>query len=177
MSRTGGRSHEGGGSDRPANDTANDTAYDTACDISGYARSVRLGPDESRRRFKAARVVRLATSDAHGRPHAVPVTFALDGETLYFAVDHKPKRTHDLRRLRNISENPQVALVADDYADDWTTLWWTRADGHAAVIGDDSERAHALGMLQAKYPQYREQPPDGPVVAVTVTRWSGWSYS
>lgn len=144
--------------------------------MSRYDRSVRFGPDESRRRFEAARVARLATSDAHGRPHAVPVTFALDGDTLYFAVDHKPKRTYDLRRLRNIGENPQVALLADHYADDWPTLWWVRADGRAAVIDDAPRRSHALALLTAKYPQYRERPPEGPVVAVTVTRWSGWSY-
>ncbi|MCQ4081778.1 TIGR03668 family PPOX class F420-dependent oxidoreductase [Streptomyces sp. RB6PN25] len=138
---------------------------------------MRLGLDESRRRFEAARVARLATSSARGLPHAVPVTFALDDATLYFAVDHKPKRTHDLRRLRNIGENPQVAVLADHYADDWTALWWVRADGHAVVVDDEAQRDHAIGLLRAKYPQYREQPPNGPVVAITVTRWSGWCYA
>ncbi|MEU6080745.1 TIGR03668 family PPOX class F420-dependent oxidoreductase [Streptomyces sp. NPDC047108] len=136
-----------------------------------------LQPAEARRRFAAARVARLATVSDDGRPHLVPVTFVLDGDMLFSAVDDKPKRTADLRRLRTIRANPAVTLLADHYAEDWTTLWWARADGTATVVEDETGRARPVALLREKYPQYREQPPRGPVVAVTVDRWSGWSYA
>ncbi|GGS74081.1 PPOX class F420-dependent oxidoreductase [Planobispora rosea] len=132
---------------------------------------------EARRRFALSRVARLATADRRGIPHLVPVTYAVEGDTIVFAVDHKPKRTTDLRRLRNIAENDRVCLLADHYADDWSRLWWVRADGRAAVTEDPAARAHALTLLAARYPQYRDRPPEGPVVAVTVESWRGWSYT
>lgn len=135
---------------------------------------MRLSGAEARRRFAAARVARLATADSAGTPHLVPVTFALDGDAVVFAVDHKPKSSANLRRLRNIAENPQVSLLADHYADDWARLWWARADG-TALIAAEPDRASALWVLCAKYPQYSERPPDGAVVRVEVRRWSGWS--
>ena len=100
-----------------------------------------------------------------------------DGDTLYFAFDHKPKRTTALRRLRTIAANPRVCLPADHYADDRTRLWWARADGLAGIVEDPEPRAGPVELLCAAYPQYRERPPEGPVVAVRVTRWSGWAYS
>lgn len=127
--------------------------------------------------FSAERVARLATAGADGVPHLVPVTFAVTGDRIVTAVDHKPKRTTDLRRLRNIRENPRVTLLADRYDDDWTRLWWVRADGTAAVIEERSARERLIGDLTAKYSQYRERPPDGPVIVVSVSRWSGWSYA
>ncbi|MET9415941.1 TIGR03668 family PPOX class F420-dependent oxidoreductase [Streptomyces klenkii] len=136
---------------------------------------MRLGSVDARARFTAAPVARLATADAAGVPHLVPVTFAVAGDTLYFAVDHKPKRTQDLRRLRNIEQNPRVALLADHYADDWTTLWWTRADGLATIRTAPAPYAPALALLAEKYPQYRTHPPQGPLVEVEVTGWSGWA--
>lgn len=137
-----------------------------------------LPEDEARARLVAARVARLATADAGGRPHLVPVTFDFDGlGSLVIAVDHKPKRTADLRRLRNIRANPLVSLLADHYEDDWARLWWVRADGSAAVVEDDAGRAGPLARLRAKYPQYRETAPAGPVIAVTITAVSGWSYA
>jgi PPOX class probable F420-dependent enzyme len=136
-----------------------------------------LDSAEARRRFVAAPVARLATAGGDGRPHLVPVTFAVDGDAVYFAVDHKPKRSQDLRRLRNIRENDRVALLVDHYADDWSALWWARADGTAEIVEDEARRAGPVGLLRDKYPQYRERPPRGPVVAVTVSRWSGWSYA
>ncbi|MET8677624.1 TIGR03668 family PPOX class F420-dependent oxidoreductase [Streptomyces sp. NPDC004647] len=136
-----------------------------------------LDPAEARRRFAAARVARLATASGGGVPHLVPVTFVLDGDTVYFAVDHKPKSTWQLRRLRNIRENDHVALLADHYSDDWSALWWVRADGTAELVEDDARRARSVAGLQARYAQYRGRPPQGPVVAVTVNRWSGWSFS
>jgi PPOX class probable F420-dependent enzyme len=146
--------------------------------VGGYRRGVNLDPAAARARFAACRVARLATADTAGVPHLVPVTFALGpADTLYFAVDHKPKASTDLRRLRNIAANPRVSLLADHYADDWAALWWSRGDGLARILEGGGERGSALALLRGKYPQYARQPPDGPVVAVDVRRWSGWAYT
>jgi PPOX class probable F420-dependent enzyme len=133
--------------------------------------------EQARERFASARVARLASAGADGHPHIVPVVFALDGDTILHAVDGKPKRTRALRRLANIAANPHVALLADEYDDaDWERLWWVRADGVARVLEpSDDEARRALGLLAARYAQYRAAPPAGPVVAVDVTRWRGWS--
>jgi PPOX class probable F420-dependent enzyme len=130
--------------------------------------------EQSRRRFAAARVARLATVDANGQPHLVPIVFALADETIYSVVDAKPKRTTELRRLRNVSANPRVSVLVDHYDDtDWDALWWVRADGIARVLGlDESEAASAVELLARRYPQQR---PQGPVLAVDVERWSGWA--
>ena len=132
--------------------------------------------DDARTRFATARVARLATAGADGRPHVVPVVFALDGDVLYSAVDAKPKRTTALKRLANVRANPRVALLADHYDDaDWTELWWVRADGTGRVLDPaDPEAAVARARLAARYAQYAEAPPQGPVLAVDVERWSGW---
>jgi PPOX class probable F420-dependent enzyme len=137
---------------------------------------VNLSEAEARSLFGSARVARLATADEGGRPHLVPVTFATDGDRVYVAIDHKPKTTTTgLKRLRNIERNPNVCLLADHYAEDWAALWWTRVDGRAAVImAGDSGRA-PLDLLAAKYPQYRERRPDGPVIVVEAERWTGWA--
>jgi PPOX class probable F420-dependent enzyme len=131
-------------------------------------------PAEARELFASARVARLATAGATGQPHLVPLVFALSGDSIFSAVDAKPKRTRALRRLRNIAENPHVALLADHYDDaDWDALWWVRAEGQARVLeGDDA--APGLALLVERYAQYRAEPPAGPVLAVAVTRWSGW---
>jgi PPOX class probable F420-dependent enzyme len=133
-----------------------------------------VSPEEARRRFAASRVARLATADASGRPHLVPIAFALDGDTIYSAVDGKPKRTRALRRLANVRENPAVSLLVDHWdEDDWDHLWWVRADGQARVLDpDDDEATRALALLRERYPKQREQ---GEVLAVTVTRWVGWT--
>ena len=131
-----------------------------------------------RARFAAARVARLATADAEGRPHLVPVCFAVSGDTVYVAVDAKPKRTLRLKRLANLAANPAAALLADHYDDeDWSRLWWVRADGTARILEDGEERARALALLAERYRQYAETPPPGPVIAIDVSRWSGWSAS
>ncbi|MDP9865089.1 MULTISPECIES: TIGR03668 family PPOX class F420-dependent oxidoreductase [Streptosporangium] len=132
---------------------------------------------QARARFQAARVARLATADAHGTPHLVPVTFDLDGDTVAFAVDHKPKRTTDLRRLRNIAANDRVCLLVDHYDDDWSRLWWVRADGRARITGEGPSRERALARLAERYPPYRDRPPRGPVVLIEVESWTGWSYA
>ena len=128
---------------------------------------------EARRRFAAARVARLATADAVAQPHIVPVTFVVDGDFVYSAIDHKPKRTTALKRLANIEANSRVALLADEYDDDWSRLWWVRADGPARVL--EPGAAPAVELLCDRYEQYRERPPEGPVIEVRVERWSGWS--
>jgi PPOX class probable F420-dependent enzyme len=132
-------------------------------------------PEAARRLFAAARVARLATADAAGRPHVVPIVFALEGDDVFSAVDAKPKRTTDLRRLRNVAENPRVALLADHFDDDWSELWWVRAEGTARVLAAaEPEGNRGIALLCERYAQYRAQPPAGPVLAVAVTRWSGW---
>src|SRR6266702_2409795 len=118
-----------------------------------------------RRRIADAKVARLATVGAGGKPHVVPITFAVDGDTIYFAVDAKPKRTTDLKRLRNIAANPSVSVLVDHYEDDWARLWWVRADGAARLIADRARAERALDLLARKYPQYRDDRPPGPVVA------------
>jgi PPOX class probable F420-dependent enzyme len=145
---------------------------------------VHLTAADARVRFAASRVAHLATADAAGVPHIVPVTFAVGAAgpadpagTVYFGVDHKPKRSTDLRRLRNIAANPRVALMADHYADDWSALWWSRGDGLARILGGGGERDTAVALLREKYPQYTRQPPLGPVVAIDVHTWSGWAYT
>jgi PPOX class probable F420-dependent enzyme len=131
-----------------------------------------VSPHEARELFASARLARLATADAHGVPHVVPLVFALDGDTIYSAVDAKPKRTTDLKRLRNVVANPRVALLADHYDDgDWDALWWARADGDGRVLDAAPD---AVALLRERYPQYRDAPPEGPVLAVDVRRWSGW---
>jgi PPOX class probable F420-dependent enzyme len=131
---------------------------------------------EARRRFAGAPVARLATADGAGAPHLVPIAFALVGETIYSAVDGKPKRTRALRRLANVAVNPRVAVLADHYEGDWERLWWVRADGAARVLDVAVPEAQgALEALAARYERYRTQPPPGPVLAIDVERWSGWS--
>ncbi|MGO9783174.1 MAG: TIGR03668 family PPOX class F420-dependent oxidoreductase [Streptosporangiaceae bacterium] len=137
---------------------------------------MRLSVPDARRRLAGARVARLATAAADGQPHIVPVTFAVEGDRIYTAVDHKPKTTTKLRRLRNIAENPQVSLLADDYSDEWAKLWWARADGYADVLVGAEEITPPVALLASRYAQYRDTPPDGPVIAITVAYWTGWSY-
>lgn len=136
-----------------------------------------LSAVDSRERFADSPVAHLATADAGGVPHAVPITFAVDGDMIYFAIDQKPKRSTNLRRLRNIAENPAVAVIADQYADDWSSLWWARADGHAEVWEDGDRWSRAIELLQGKYHQYVEAPPNGPVVAIHVDAWTGWAFA
>ncbi|HEY9312891.1 TIGR03668 family PPOX class F420-dependent oxidoreductase [Williamsia sp.] len=126
-------------------------------------------------RFAMAPVARFATVTPDLRPHQVPVVFAVDGETIYTAVDGKPKSTQRLRRLGNIEANPRVCLLVDEYAESWEQLWWVRADGRATIHAAGAEVDRARELLRAKYFQYRSVSLDGPVIAVTVTRWTAWS--
>ena len=135
---------------------------------------MQLDPAEARALFVSAAVARLATVRPDGSPHLIPVCFALAGETIYSAVDHKPKATADLARLRHIAAEPRVALLADRYEDDWSRLWWVRVDGDASLVSSPREREGALAALAAAYPQYAARPPEGPVIAVRPRRYSGW---
>ena len=133
-----------------------------------------MSPEETRARFAAARVARLATADAAGHPHLVPIAFAVDGDTIYSAVDAKPKRTRALRRLANVRANPAVSLLVDHWDEaDWSRLWWARADGHGRVLDpDDPEARRAVDLLRERYPRQQAQ---GEVLAIAIERWSGWS--
>ncbi|MEW2546817.1 TIGR03668 family PPOX class F420-dependent oxidoreductase [Streptomyces sp. NPDC047002] len=188
---------------------------------------MRLTDDEAARRLDEARVLRLATVDQDGAPHQVPATFVRyagpRGDRIAIAVDHKPKRHRNLRRLRNIEAEPRVCALVDAYSDDWTRLWWVRADGTARVLygeggreGEDGqgspdgpdredgqdipdgpdggpgsgrregrgsdaseqvERRAVWDLLAAKYPQYAERRPDGPVIVIDVGKLTGWAYA
>jgi PPOX class probable F420-dependent enzyme len=131
---------------------------------------------EARARFAAARVARLATADAAGRPHLVPIAFAVAGDTIYSVVDAKPKRTKALRRLANVRENPAVSLLVDHWdEEDWDALWWVRADGRGRVLDPaEPEAERAVAALRERYPR---QQADGEVLAVDVEGWSGWAAS
>ena len=168
-----------------------------------------MSEPEARAEFAAARSARLATADADGRPHLVPITFEVDEGRVYFAIDDaKPKSAARLRRLRNIEANPRVCVLADEYDEDWEQLWWVRADGDARVLDGERERRRVGELLAAKYPQYTQyarlggsraaaaESADtadagvaghaarslglavavGPVVEISVTKWSGWRF-
>lgn len=128
-----------------------------------------------RERVSAARVARLATIAADGRPHLVPVAFALHGDVLFWAVDDKPKSTRRLRRLEHIGRDPRVSVLVDHYAEDWQQLWWVRIDGRASVLGPGAESDLALDLLASRYEVHRRRRPPGPVVAIVCERWTGWS--
>ena len=126
-------------------------------------------------RVITARVARLATIDPDGRPHLVPIVFAVDGDTLYSAVDRKPKRSSKLQRIENARARPDVTILVDHYDEDWGSLWWIRLRGRARVLDDGEERDYALALLKEKYLQYKAEPPDGPVLAVDIAEVREWS--
>jgi PPOX class probable F420-dependent enzyme len=134
--------------------------------------------EEAVARLRGARLGSLATVRPDGRPHVVPFVFALVGEgadlRAYWAVDHKPKRSTSLQRLRNLESNPSVEFEVNGYDEDWSRLWWVRAGGRGRIVENVPERAAALAALAAKYPGYEERPPEGAVVAIDVERVTGW---
>lgn len=137
-----------------------------------------MTPEEVRRRFAAARVACLATANAAGQPHLVPLVFAVDGDRVLSVVDDKPKRSSDLRRMANVMENPRVSLLVDHYEDDWSALWWVRADGTGRIHETGSAAAEAaIDLLAERYEQYKMRRPRGNVLEVDVLGWSGWSGS
>jgi PPOX class probable F420-dependent enzyme len=133
--------------------------------------------DDMHGRVTAARVARLATLSADGRPHMVPFCFVLAGEVLYSAVDSKKKRSTRLRRLDNVRRDPRVTVLVDHYEEDWTRLWWVALAGRARELGPGGESDQAVRLLVGKYEQYFLAPPPGPVLRIDVDRWSGWTAS
>ena len=128
-----------------------------------------------RRLVASAPVGRLATVRTDGRPHIVPICFVVTNDVVYSAVDEKPKRHQQLQRVSNVRATGAASLLVDEYHDDWSRLWWVRLDGRAHVVESPSEIERAIRSLSEKYPQYRDQPPSGPVLALDVERWAGWS--
>lgn len=135
--------------------------------------------DEAIARLREARVGRLATVRPDGSPHVVPFVFAVDpdGDELiaFWAVDDKPKKHLAIQRLENIEANPSVEFVVDRYEEDWSKLWWVRVTGRARVVSSPEERAEMIAALTDRYPQYRQAPPTGAVIAIDVDRVTGWS--
>ena len=128
---------------------------------------------------ESARVAHLATADSRGAPHVVPLCFALVSKSLYFVIDEKPKRETGVRlkRMRNIAENPNVAVVVDHYEEDWRRLAYVMIRGRAATVADESEYARALDALRKKYPQYRAMNltfEKNPMVRIECARVHAW---
>jgi PPOX class probable F420-dependent enzyme len=132
--------------------------------------------DPQRGFLDRARVARLATADARGAPHLVPVCFVVEDRSLYITVDEKPKRTDiPLKRIRNIQENPAVAVTVDRWDEDWSRLAWLMLRGRAEILADGAEHARAQALLRAKYPQYRSMAIETlPVIALRIERVLGW---
>jgi PPOX class probable F420-dependent enzyme len=128
-------------------------------------------------RVATARVGRLATVRPDGTPHIVAVTFALDGDIVVSAVDHKPKRTQELQRLRNLQERPTASLLVDHYEDDWSKLWWVRLDLDVEIVRDGARRTDLLEALIGKYADYRVTAPQGPVLTMAIRSTTSWSAS
>jgi PPOX class probable F420-dependent enzyme len=135
-----------------------------------------LPPEEARRRLAAARIGHLATVRADGRPHVVPIVFAMDGDEIYGIADSKPKRSLDLLRHRNIAVNPAVSLLVDEYEESWERIWWVRADGVARIVDTGPEREKTIHLLRAKYPQYAIwTEPFGAAMVMRVSRVTSWT--
>jgi PPOX class probable F420-dependent enzyme len=134
----------------------------------------------AQKRLKQARVARLATLDDKNRPHIVPICFAYDGKLFYTAVDQKPKRVSPerLARLRNIRAVPRVALLIDEYDEDWTQLWYILIRGKAKLIPNSAQKEHARAIrkLRAKYQQYARGmlADDAPIIRITPERTTSW---
>ena len=129
-------------------------------------------------RFERARVARLATVRADGRPHVAPIVFAVEGDRVFSIVDAKPKRSPQMLRLRNIAGEPRVSLLVDHYDEDWRALWWVRADGIATVVESGPDRDRAIRLLFDKYRQYGEwSTPIGAAMVIHIEQWSSWALS
>ena len=125
--------------------------------------------------IEARRIAHLATADARGLPHVVPVCFAFSDGCFWIAIDEKPKGTLRLKRLRNIEENPEVALVFDRYDEDWSSLGYVMVWGIASIVEGGPGHARALTVLRARYPQYRTMRLEGrPAIRVEPRRVARW---
>ena len=133
--------------------------------------------DDERQFLDGQRVARLATADSAGRPHVIPICYVALGDTIYMTVDEKPKRKSaaGLKRIANMRENPQVALVADHYEDDWSRLGWVMVQGRAQVLESGDEHDRAQASLRARYPQLGAmQIAFLPVVAIRIEHAASW---
>ncbi|MEA2773345.1 MAG: hypothetical protein QOD93_6307 [Acetobacteraceae bacterium] len=132
--------------------------------------------DVQRRFLDASRVAHLATVDRSGAPHLVPVCFCIDAATVYITIDEKPKRMDvPLKRVRNIVENPAVAVAVDRWDEDWTRLGWVMLRGLAEILADGNEHDTAQDQLRLRYPQYRTMDlAPLPVIAVRIRRVLSW---
>jgi len=142
--------------------------------IPALGRFVLMNAAEAFERLSNGRVGYLATVGVDGHPHVVPFVFAITEGRIVSVVDHKPKRSPDLRRLRNIAANPTVSVLVDHYNDDWDQLWWVRADGQGRIISEGSEYRDAVAALVAKYHHYKDTLPTGPAIVVDIERVTGW---
>ena len=137
----------------------------------------KLSPAQDRF-LRSARSGHLATADAKGQPHVVPVCYVFDGEAIYSVLDAKPKSTplRQLRRVRNILANPQVSLIVDHYEEDWSRLRYLMVLGEAVLLEEGEEWSGAIAMLREKYSQYLEMDLDeSPVIKITPARFVPWS--
>lgn len=132
---------------------------------------------QARQHFSTGRVARLATVRPDGSPHIVPIVLAVDQDTIFTAVDAKPKRSAALQRLENLRSEPRCAVLVDHYDADWSNLWWARADGEATIVADPHPSHPGLRLLAQRYRGYADAAPAGPLIVVTVSRWSGWAAS
>ncbi len=133
--------------------------------------------DSQARLLVESSVGHLATADADGAPHVIPVCFAFDGQAIYSVLDQKPKRASlsRLKRVRNIQANPKVALVVDHYEEDWQRLWYLLITGDAQLLLEGREQAEAIKLLRQKYRQYRDMDIDqNPVIKITPARVVSW---
>ena len=131
-----------------------------------------------RAKLEAARIARLATVDSEQKPHVIPICFVWDGSVFYSAIDRKPKRVAPTRlaRLRNIQKTKHVALLVDEYGEDWTCLWYVLVRGEAQLVSASAERERAIQRLREKYPQYDANMllDDAPVLCITPVRVTAW---
>ena len=128
-----------------------------------------------RARLSAARVGHLATVRPDGRPHVVACCFALQGDRLWTAVDAKPKASTRLQRLDNVRAHPWASLLVDHYEEDWDALWWVRVDGPPRCSRTATSTRRPWPRWSPSTAQYTAAPPRGPVIAIGVERWRGWS--
>ncbi|KQU49463.1 pyridoxamine 5-phosphate oxidase [Rhodococcus sp. Leaf278] len=136
--------------------------------------------DNEVQRFTDAPRAQLSTINPDGTPHLVPIVFAVAdaGDRIVTAIDWKPKTTQKLQRLDNIRADSAVSLIVDHYTDDWSQLWWIRADGNAHIAESSSpDGTAAIDALVAKYSQYKNNRPEGPVIIVEKLSWRSWSAS
>jgi PPOX class probable F420-dependent enzyme len=125
--------------------------------------------------IRAARVAHLATADKSGKPHVIPICFVFDGKQVFSPIDEKPKRTTRLKRLKNIAENPNVALIVDRYDEDWRKLVYVLIFGTARILLRGERHRRAVKLLRKKYPQYRRMAlGQRPLIVISPTRITGW---